>query len=417
MTTSTAPAQTTSAQTSPDWASRFSERMSRVRASEIRELLKLLDQPDILSFAGGIPNPALFPAEQIQAGYDAILADPKLAAQALQYSVSEGYLPLRQWIAERMTRDGMPCAPENIMLTAGSQQALDLLGKLFLTRGDTVMVARPTYLGALQAFNGYEPTYLDLPEGALTNGVDAAVEERARDSLGYFVPDFANPTGESLTLAEREALLDLAERQHMTLIEDAAYRELRFAGEALPTVLSLDIARAGSIEAARTLFCGTFSKTVSPALRIGWVCGPRAVIEKLVLLKQGADLHVSTINQMVAHRAVAEGYDQHLGMLRAAYGANAGSILSALEQHMPPGVTWSAPQGGMFVWIWLPEGMDGKVVLERALAEERVAFVPGEPFFAEVPTANALRLSYSLPTALEIEDGVARLARLIKRMS
>jgi DNA-binding transcriptional MocR family regulator len=380
MTTSTAPAQTTSAQTSPDWASRFSERMTRVRASEIRELLKLLDQPDILSFAGGIPNPTLFPAEQIQAGYDAILADPKLAAQALQYSVSEGYLPLRQWIAERMTRDGMPCAPENIMLTAGSQQALDLLGKLFLTRGDTVMVARPTYLGALQAFNGYEPTYLDLPEGALANGVDAAVEERARDSLGYFVPDFANPTGESLTLAEREALLDLAERQHMTLIEDAAYRELRFAGEPLPTVLSLDIARAGSIEAARTLFCGTFSKTVSPALRIGWVCGPRAVIEKLVLLKQGADLHVSTINQMVAHRAVAEGYDQHLGMLRGAYGANARSILSALEQHMPPGVTWSAPQGGMFVWIWLPEGLDGKVVLERALAEERVAFVPGEPF-------------------------------------
>jgi DNA-binding transcriptional MocR family regulator len=415
--TTSATAQTAPAQAAPDWASRFSERMTRVRASEIRELLKLLDQPDILSFAGGIPNPALFPTEQIQAGYDAILADSKLAAQALQYSVSEGYLPLRQWIAERMTRDGMPCAPENIMLTAGSQQALDLLGKLFLTRGDTVMVARPTYLGALQAFNGYEPTYLDLPEGALANGVDTAVEERARDSLGYFVPDFANPTGESLTLAEREALLDLAERQHMTLIEDAAYRELRFAGEALPTVLSLDIARAGSIEAARTLFCGTFSKTVSPALRIGWVCGPRAVIEKLVLLKQGADLHVSTINQMVAHRAVAEGYDQHLGMLRAAYGANAGSILSALEQHMPPGVTWSAPQGGMFVWIWLPEGMDGKVVLERALAEERVAFVPGEPFFAEVPTAHALRLSYSLPTALEIEDGVARLARLIKRMS
>ena len=147
------------------------------------------------------------------------------------------------------------------------------------------------------------------------------------------------------------------------------------------------------------------------------MCGPRAVIEKLVLLKQGADLHVSTINQMVAHRAVAEGYDQHLGMLRAAYGANARTILSALGQHMPPGVTWSAPQGGMFVWIWLPEGMDGKVVLERALAEERVAFVPGEPFFAEVPTANALRLSYSLPTDLQIEDGVAKLARLIKRMA
>lgn len=403
--------------TTPDWATRFSERMTRVRASEIRELLKLLDQPDILSFAGGIPHPGLFPTEAIQAGYEAILADPAQAAQALQYSVSEGYLPLRDWIAARMTRDGMPCDGGNIMLTAGSQQALDLLGKLFLTCGDTVMVARPTYLGALQAFNGYEPHYLDLPDAGLTKGLDATVRERAIGALGYFVPDFANPTGQSLTLAERETLLTLADDLGMTLIEDAAYRELRFSGEALPTLLSLDIARSGGIEQVRTLFCGTFSKTLSPALRIGWVCGPRAVIEKLVLLKQGADLHVSTINQIVAHRAVAEGYDQHLGRLRSAYGTKARTLLNALERHMPEGVTWSEPQGGMFVWVSLPEGMDGKVVLERALAEERVAFVPGEPFFAEVARANALRLSYSLPDAAQIEDGVARLARLIGRMT
>ena len=401
----------------PDWAARFSQRMSRVHASEIRELLKLLDQPDILSFAGGIPDPELFPAEGIQAAYDQVLGDQGLARQALQYSVSEGYLPLRQWIAERMARDGVACDEHNILLTAGSQQALDLLGKLFLSRGDTVMVARPTYLGALQAFNGYEPAYLDLPEGALSDGVDAEalMADRAPQPLGYFVPDFANPTGQSLTLSQREALLDLADRLDMTLIEDAAYRELRFEGEALPTLLSLDIARAGSIEAARTLFCGTFSKTVSPALRMGWVCGPRAVIEKLVLLKQGADLHVSTINQMVAHGVVSQGYDQHLGALRGAYGAKAAALLAALERHMPAGVTWSRPQGGMFVWVRLPAGMDGKALLERALAEERVAFVPGEPFFAEVPSGNALRLSYSLPTAAQIEDGVVRLARLIAR--
>jgi DNA-binding transcriptional MocR family regulator len=402
--------------TAPDWATRFSQRMGRVRASEIRELLKLLDQPDILSFAGGIPDPGLFPAARIQAGYDAILADPALSCQALQYSVSEGYLPLRRWIAERMAMNGVECDEHNIIVTAGSQQALDLIGKLFLTRGDTVMVARPTYLGALQAFNAYEPAYLDLPDGALTEGVDpeALMAGRAPHPLGYFVPDFANPTGQSLTLAEREALLDLAGELDMTLIEDAAYRELRFEGEALPTLLALDIARSGSIEAARTLFCGTFSKTISPALRIGWVCGPRAVIEKLVLLKQGCDLHVSTINQMVAHRAVSEGYEQHLGMLRGAYGAKARTTLAALDRHMPPGVTWPKPQGGMFVWIRLPEGMDGKRLLERALAEERVAFVPGEPFFAEVPAANAIRLSYSLPTEAEIEDGVARLGRLIR---
>ena len=400
-----------------DWTTRYSERMSRVRASEIRELLKLLDQPDILSFAGGIPDPALFPAARIQAGYDQILADPDLSRQALQYSVSEGYLPLRLWIAERMARDGVICDEHNILVTAGSQQALDLIGKAFLQPGDTVMVARPTYLGALQAFNAYEAAYLDLPDGALSGGVDteALMAGRSPRMLGYFVPDFANPTGQSLTLAEREALLDLAERLDMTLIEDAAYRELRFDGEAAPTLLALDIARQGGIEAARTLFCGTLSKTLSPAMRIGWVCGPRAVIEKLVLLKQGADLHVSTVNQMAAHRAVSEGYDQHLGALRGAYGAKAHAILAALDRHMPAGVTWSRPQGGMFVWLWLPEGMDGAALLERALAEERLAFVPGAPFFAEVPAANAIRLSYSLPSEAQIADGVRRLAGLIAR--
>jgi DNA-binding transcriptional MocR family regulator len=315
--------------TPPDWTARFSDRMARVRASEIRELLKLLDQPDILSFAGGIPDPELFPVERIEGAYRQILADPALARQALQYSVSEGYLPLRQWIAGRMTRDGMPCGPDNIMLTAGSQQALDLLGKLLLTAGDTVLTARPTYLGALQAFNGYEPAYRDLPDGALAGVTSEAFEGQCSGAVGYFVPDFANPTGRSLTLSEREGLLDLAERLDMTLIEDAAYRELRFSGEALPTLLGLDIARTGSIETVRTLYCGTFSKTLSPALRIGWVCGPAAAIEKLVLLKQGADLHVSTINQMVAHQVVSEGYDQHLGRLRAAYGAKRQALLSA----------------------------------------------------------------------------------------
>ena len=395
------------------WAARFSDRMSRVRASEIRELLKLLDQPDILSFAGGIPDPGLFPASEVQKAYDAILGDQALAAQALQYSVSEGYLPLRQWIAERMTRDGMPCEPHNIMVTAGSQQALDLIGKLFISPGDAVVVARPTYLGALQAFNGYEPAYRDLPEGALAAQADADLPEGA---LGYFVPDFANPTGISLTLAERESLLDLAQRLDWPLVEDAAYRELRFEGESTPTLLSLDIARSGGIDNARTMFLGTLSKTLTPALRIGWVCGPQAVIEKLVLLKQGADLHVSTINQMVAHRAVSEGYDQHLHGLRGAYGAKARVILAALERTMPAGVTWSRPQGGMFVWVELPEGVDGAGLLARALEEERVAFVPGGPFFAEVQSANAIRLSYSLPTDAQIEEGVQRLARLIGRV-
>ncbi len=244
------------------WTDRFAERMARVRASEIRELLKLLDQPDILSFAGGIPDPQLFPAERLQAAYQQVLTEA--GAQALQYSVSEGLPELRRWIAARMTADGVPCDEGNIVITAGSQQALDLIGKLFLTRDDTVLAERPTYLGALGAFNAYEPTYGDL---------EAGVPAGAR--LAYLVPDFANPSGRTMTRQEREAVLDRAAAHDLVLVEDAAYRELRFSGTSEPSLLALDVARSGSIENARTLYCGTLSKTLSPALRLGWVCAAR----------------------------------------------------------------------------------------------------------------------------------------------
>jgi DNA-binding transcriptional MocR family regulator len=387
----------------PEWAARLAGRMGRVKASEIRELLKLLDQPDILSFAGGIPDPALFPAEAIGAAVQRQLADPALAGQALQYTVSEGLPALRRWIVQRMARWGVACSEANIVITAGSQQALDLIGKLLISPGDGVLVERPTYLGALQAFNAYEPAYLDR----------AQVEAGAAPALGYVVPDFANPTGRSLTLAEREALLDLAETRDFVLVEDAAYRELRFDGDERPPLLALDIARAGSIEAARTLLCGTFSKTLAPALRIGWVCGPAAAIEKLVLLKQGCDLHVSTINQLAACGAVQEGYDHHLSRLRIAYRAKGQAMCAALARHMPDGVTWAEPEGGMFVWLTLPDGIDGAALLSQGLATERVAFVPGAPFFATDAQANTIRLSYSLPTEAQIDEGVKRLARLI----
>jgi DNA-binding transcriptional MocR family regulator len=385
------------------WTDRFATRMARVRASEIRELLKLLDQPDILSFAGGIPDPALFPVAGMQTVYAEVLAEA--GEQALQYSVSEGLLPLRGWIAERMTRDGAPCEPDNILITAGSQQALDLLGKLFLSPGDTVLVERPTYLGALGAFNAYEPNY-----AALDGKIGSA-------RLAYVVPDFANPTGRTSTRAERTKLLTQADAGDFAIVEDGAYRELRFAGEAEPSILSLDIARAGSIERARTIFCGTFSKTLSPALRLGWIAAPKAVIERLVLLKQGCDLHVSTINQMVAARVVAEGFDAHLARLRGHYAARAAAMQAALARHMPLGVSWTHPQGGMFVWLTLPPGFDGAQLLEAALAEEKVAFVPGGPFFAVDAQPNTLRLSYSLPTADEIDEGVRRLGRLIASRS
>jgi len=388
------------------WNDRFSTRMAHVRASEIRELLKLLDQPEIISFAGGIPDPALFPVAGMQTVYARVLAEA--GEQALQYSVSEGLLPLRAWIAERMTQAGAPCDPGNILITAGSQQALDLLGKLFLSPGDTVLVERPTYMGALGAFNAYEPRYATLdPDGEVPPGA----------RLAYVVPDFANPTGRTLTRVERGALLDLADAHDLVVIEDGAYRELRFAGTDEPSILSLDIARAGSIEGVRTIFCGTFSKTLSPALRLGWICAPKAVIDKLVLLKQGCDLHVSTINQMAARRIVAEGYDAHVERLRGHYREKASAMQTALARHMPLGVSWSRPQGGMFVWAQLPPGFDGARLLEAALAEEKVAFVPGAPFFATDAEPNTLRLSYSLPTLDQIDEGVRRLARAIESRS
>jgi DNA-binding transcriptional MocR family regulator len=388
------------------WNDRFSSRMAHVRASEIRELLKLLDQPEIISFAGGIPDPALFPVAGMQTVYAEVLAEA--GEQALQYSVTEGLPPLRAWIAERMTQAGAPCEPGNILITAGSQQALDLLGKLFLSPGDAVLVERPTYMGALGAFNAYEPRYATL---------DPAQEVPAEARLAYVVPDFANPTGRTFTRAERTALLDMADAHDLVLIEDGAYRELRFAGTDEPSILSLDIARAGSVEAARTVFCGTFSKTLSPALRLGWVCAPRAVIDRLTLLKQGADLHASTINQMAAQRIVASGYDAHIDRLRSRYRERASAMQTALARHMPLGVSWSRPEGGMFVWVQLPPGFDGARLLEAALAEEKVAFVPGAPFFAVEPEPNSLRVSYSLPSLEEIDEGVRRLARVIESRS
>jgi len=386
----------------PAWNDRFSDRMAHVRASEIRELLKLLDQPDILSFAGGIPDPRLFPVARIAEAHADILAEA--GEQALQYSVSEGLTPLRDWIAAKMSAMGAPCDAGNILVTSGSQQALDLIGRLFLSRGDTVLVERPTYMGALGAFNAYEPAYAALEIGGTAP---------AGAKLAYVVPDFANPTGRTLTRAQRTQLLDQAEAGDLAVVEDGAYRELRFAGAEEPTLLALDIQRCGDIEAARTLFCGTFSKTLSPALRLGWVCGPRAVIDKLTLLKQGCDLHASTINQMVALRIVSEGYEAHLERLRTHYRRQAAAMQAALARHMPLGVEWSHPQGGMFVWLRLPTGLDAAQLLQAALGDERVAFVPGAPFFAVDPDPATLRLSYSLGGPDDIEEGVRRLARVI----
>ncbi|KTQ97282.1 GntR family transcriptional regulator [Aureimonas ureilytica] len=396
----------------------FATRAGRMKASEIRELLKLLDQPDIISFAGGIPDPSLFPHEAFRRAYADVLGGPDADA-ALQYQVSEGYRPLRRWIAGEMGRIGIPCDESNIFITSGSQQGLDYLGKLFLSPGDTALVTWPTYLGALQAFNAYEPRYDRLmPTGG--NMTPDAYRQAASETGGavkfaYLVPDFANPSGETLTLAQRETVLDLAEELGIAIIEDAAYAALRYSGEGVPPIAALDALRSGGIDQGRTIYCGSFSKILAPGLRVGWICAPRPMIEKLVLTKQASDLHSPSINQMVVHHVAEATYGAQVERTRTAYHARRDALLEALEQHMPEGVRWTKPDGGMFVWVTLPEGMDAVELLARSVAEARVAFVPGSAFHADGGGRNTLRLSFTLADERAVTQGIPRLADLIRR--
>lgn len=394
----------------------LASRMSRMRASEIRELLKLLDQPDIISFAGGIPDPALFPTPAYRDAMVQALADDT-AGTALQYSVSEGYASLRDWIAGQMAAIGVPCGRENILITSGSQQALDYLGKLFLSPGDTALVGWPTYLGALGAFNAYEPRYDRLIPGdnrPAQDYLDAAAMAGGKVKFAYLSADFANPTGVTEDRAGREKLLALADDLDCAIIEDAAYQALRYDGEAIPPILASEIARKGGIEACRTIYCGSFSKTLAPGLRVGWVCAARDVIGRLVLMKQAADLHSATINQIATYIVARDHFATHVPKIRDVYRHRRDLMLDALAREMPDGVEWTRPEGGMFVWLTLPQGVDGADLLARSLATEKVAFVPGHAFFADGSGRNTVRLSFTLHDKPMMDEGIARLGRLLR---
>ncbi|WP_312418287.1 PLP-dependent aminotransferase family protein [Shinella sp.] len=397
------------------WEQAFATRASRMKASEIRELLKLLERPDIISFAGGIPDPALFPREAFAAAYADVLGGENATA-GLQYSVSEGYKPLRDWLAGEMGKIGIPCTADNVFIVSGSQQGLDYLGKLFLSPKDTALVTWPTYLGALQAFNAYEPTYdrLNLSGNRTPEAYRAtAAEAGGRVKFAYLSADFANPTGETVDRAGREKLLSLAEELDIPVIEDAAYQSLRYDGEAVPPILALEIAEKGDIDATRTIYCGSFSKTLAPGLRVGYIVAAAPVIRKLVLMKQAADLHSSTINQMAIAYVAERGFDAQVAKIKAAYSARRDAMLAALQRYMPEGVSWTKPEGGMFIWVTLPAGMDGATLLARSIETEKVAFVPGQAFHADGSGANTLRLSFSCADAATIEEGISRLGRLL----
>lgn len=383
---------------------RLATRVQGMKASEIRELLKLVGRPSMISFAGGIPDPALFNIALFQAAWREAFAGPSIAREALQYSTTEGYLPLRQWLSSHMKSLGVPAEADNILITTGSQQALDLIGKLTLDQGSGVITARPTYLGALQSFSAYQPAFrsIDAPQAT---GDDAA-------RLIYLVPDFANPTGLTMSRASRLKALEQARVLNAIVVEDAAYTALRYEGEPVASVAALDAEASGTIERTRTLYCGTFSKTLSPGLRIGWIAGPKALIRKLALLKQGADLHTASFNQMVMHEVAQAGFDAQVSRIRTVYRGRRDAMLAALDRHAPEGVRWTRPEGGMFVWLELPEHIDAARLLEQAVRQD-IAFVPGGAFFPDGSGRNTLRLSFSLSDEAQIEVGIFKLCSLI----
>lgn len=402
-----------------NWQDIFASRTQSMKASEIRELLKLLDQPDIISFAGGIPDPVLFPKEKFQSAFSQILGSEE-ADKGLQYSVSEGYHPLRSWLVEQMADMGVPCTSDNIFITSGSQQGLDYLGKLFLSPNDTAIVEWPTYLGAIQAFRAYEPCFdqLNLTGNRSPKSyIDQAQAHGGSVKMLYASVDFANPTGKTLNLSERKALLDLSKDIGAPVIEDAAYQALRFNGEALPPVLALDVARLGGIENTNTIYCGSFSKTLSPGLRVGWVCAASDVINKLVLIKQASDLHSPTLNQMAVQRVVQSGFKEQIESIKSCYKDKRDAMLSALKMYMPDTVQWTVPEGGMFVWVTLPQTIDAVKLLEISVKEQKVAFVPGSAFHPDETGANTMRLNFSRPDKGAIQTGIEKLAVAMSQMA
>ncbi len=356
-------------QAAVDWSDWFAGRVSRMHASEIRELLKLLERPDVVSFAGGIPDPALFPMDAIRRAYADILGRSRVG-----YGVAAVFGQRRIRTVAALDRRLHGPARRTVRTRerrhhVGLATGLDFIAKLFIHPRDTVLVEEPTYLGALQGLQRLPSrTYDVLFRKQAADYRRKAAENGGRVAFEYVVSDFANPSGETLSLAKRRELLDLAADLHVPVLEDAAYEAIRYDGEPVPAIAALAIERSGSIERSPVIYCGTFSKTVCPGLRVGWICAARDFVGKIVLAKQGGDLHSATINQMVVHRIASTIFDDHVRTLVPPYRRRRDAMLNALAASMPAGVTWSKPEGGMFVWVTLPAGVDGAELLERSPA-------------------------------------------------
>jgi 2-aminoadipate transaminase len=387
---------------------RLAARMDRLHVSAIRELLKLTERPEVISFAGGLPAPELFPVEGFAQACAEVLRDDGPAA--LQYSTSEGFRPLRAWLAaylERATQ--LAIDPDRILIVNGSQQALDLVGKVLLDPGDVVVTENPTYLGAVQAFDAYEARYLDVAtddQGMIPDDLERVLAiAPVKPKLIYLVANFANPTGITTSLARRKAIVAIAREHGIPLFEDDPYGRLRYSGDELPTLAAL----AGG---SGVLYAGTASKMIAPGMRVAWLAVPDGMLyEKLVMAKQAADLHVSTFAQRAVYAFANKpgAVDDHINKMVPVYRARRDAMLAALKARMPSGWSWTTPDGGLFLWVRAPQGTDTTKLLERAL-EHHVAFVPGAPFWVNRDVRDTLRLSFSNAPEPRIIEGVERLA-------
>jgi 2-aminoadipate transaminase len=400
------------------WDHRYAQRTQRMASSAVRELLKLTEKSDIISFAGGLPAPDVFPVEEFAAACERVLHEQ--GAYALQYGTTEGYRPLREMIARHTGRYGINITPDNVMITSGSQQALDLIGKVFINRGDRVLVEEPTYLGALQAWSAYGAEYVTVAmdeDGMMPDALESAL--RSGPKFIYVLPNFQNPTGVTLSLERRMKLIELADRYGVPIIEDDPYGQLRYEGEHIKSVVTLDNEfRQNGDPGYRgnVIYLSTFSKTLAPGIRLAWVIAPPEVIRKLVQAKQGADLHTSTFNQMVAYEVAHGGFlDRHIWLIRRVYGERRNLMLDAMEEFFPKEVTWTHPKGGLFLWGMMPDNMSSAEALKRAI-EQNVAFVPGAPFYALGGGGNTMRINFSFATPDKMLIGIERLGRVLREM-
>ena len=389
----------------PVW--KFSARAQALTGSAIRDIVKKIGQrPDVISFAGGLPSPGTFPIDAIRAAFDAVLTREGKAA--LQYSATDGYAPLRAWIAGSLSTHGARITPDQVLITSGSQQGLDLLGKVLVNEGDRVLVETPTYVGALHALGIYGPRFVSVPmddDGLVPDALPELMRAPDRAAFLYTIPTFQNPTGRTLAHERRVALVEQAARLKLLVVDDDPYRLLDHAGRTFQTLLSMD--------AQSVVHLGSFSKILAPGIRLGYMVAPPELARKVEQAKQGADLHTSTLTQMVAHEIIKDGFlDTHLVATRKVYAEQCATMLQALAEHFPRDATWTRPTGGMFIWATLPDGLDAAVMLDAALAAN-VGYVPGGPFFAEAPQPNTLRLSFATVAPEKMREGIARLGKVI----